>query len=55
MTDLDITYCSNTDCKNKECDRHPSLLDGLPKGTMVSMAYFGGTCREYIRNLVQEE
>lgn len=53
--DLDITYCSNTDCQNKECDRHPSLLDGLPPGTMVSMADFGGTCRDYIFQIFEEE
>lgn len=53
--DLDnITFCANTDCKNKKCDRHPSLLEGLPKGTMVSMANFGDTCRDYIRQIVEE-
>lgn len=53
--DLDnITFCANTDCQNKKCDRHPYLLEWLPKGTMVSMADFGGTCREYIRQIVEE-
>lgn len=55
IIDLDITYCSNTDRQNKKCDRHPSLLNGLPKGTMVGMADFGGTCRDYIRQLVEKD
>lgn len=55
MIDLDnITFCANTDCKNKKCERHPSLLEKLPKGTMVSMADFGGTCRDYIFQILEE-
>ena len=26
--DYDITFCSYKDCKNKECRRHPSKLNG---------------------------
>lgn len=54
---LDITYCYNTDCKNKKCSRHPSVLRVIKRrfpGAMVSVADFSGTCMEYIRQLVEE-
>ena len=29
--DLDITYCSNTKCKNRECERNQIHLPGIEK------------------------
>lgn len=55
---LDVTYCVNADCKNRRCDRHLSVLKKVQRrfpGAMVSVADFSGTCREYIRQLVDEE
>lgn len=52
----DITYCTNTDCPLKECERHPTkvskaCIDG--KG-YVSVADFGRTCRDYLHYLLEE-
>lgn len=56
---LDVTYCSATDCQNKVCTRHPRVLEALKDssimaGAAVSVADFSGTCRDYIRQLVEE-
>ena len=52
----DITYCSNTDCDNKSCERHhtrisKAAIDG--KG-YVSVSDFAGICREYIHSVLLE-
>lgn len=56
---LDITYCTATDCQNKDCERHSKVLEALKEsaimvGATVSVADFSGTCRDYIRQLVEE-
>lgn len=56
---LDVTYCAATDCKDRTCERHPRVLEALRgsatmAGRPVSMADFSGTCRDYIRRLVEE-
>lgn len=48
----DITYCSCVDCLNSECARHPSNLRKLKSTQYVSIANFGGTCRDYIAQVV---
>lgn len=50
----DITFCVNTYCDRTDCYRHRSKLDGVPSGTMISIADFGGECREYICDIVEE-
>lgn len=48
---LDITYCSNSRCPFRKCEVHPEALKQIQKshpGSMVSVADFGGTCRDYI-------
>lgn len=57
---FDITYCINTDCRNTDCERHPIVLESLKdrfamSGRTVSVADFSSVCRDYIRNLVEEE
>lgn len=47
----DITYCVNPSCPFSDCFRHYSHA---PRGTMVSMAQFGGVCRSYIHHLLEE-
>lgn len=52
----DITYCINTGCPFKDCDRHDSkasqaAVDG--RG-YVSIADYSGVCRRYISHLVDE-
>lgn len=54
MPSHDKTYCVNASCPFKTCDRHHSHLKGLPKNTLVSVADFGGTCREYLRYVLEE-
>lgn len=56
---LDVTYCSATDCKNKSCTAHPRVLRALMDnpimaGATVSVADFSGTCRAYIRQLIEK-
>lgn len=54
---FDITYCSYAGCPKKGCSFHPSVLKKLSKQfphAMVSTADYSGSCREYIRLLVQE-
>lgn len=49
----DITYCSNKDCLNTDCERHPfSLLDETAR--FVSIADFSGVCRDYIHQALIE-
>lgn len=47
----DITYCVNPSCPFSDCFRH---YHHAPRGTMVSMANFGGICRTYINHLLEE-
>ena len=44
------TYCSNVSCPFKDCERHWEHIKELAKQgeKYVSLADFGGTCREYI-------
>lgn len=54
---LDITYCGNADCKNRRCERHPSMLAEVRRRfpcAMVSVADFSGSCIDYIREIVEE-
>lgn len=48
----DITYCSCVECINKECERHPCHLGKLKDTQAVSIANFGGVCRDYIAQVV---
>ena len=49
---LDRTYCINTECPFKDCDRH---LSKIQSGTgYVSIANFDGVCERYIGYLVDE-
>lgn len=51
----DITYCTNTDCPFKKCERHLSQLESeKDKTRMVSVADFGGTCRDYLHYLLEK-
>ncbi len=55
---LDITYCSYQGCPIKECERHPAVLKEVRRrnpGAMVSLADFSGSCREYIRWLIEQK
>ena len=52
----DITYCTNTDCPFKKCERYftkasEAAIQG--KG-YISIADFSGVCRDYIGYLVDE-
>lgn len=52
----DITYCSNVNCPFEDCERHLRRLpDDAYSKQMVSIANFAGTCRDYIRHLVDQE
>lgn len=48
----DITYCSCVECLNSECERHPCHLGKLKATQYVSIANFGGVCRDYIAQVV---
>ncbi len=50
----DITYCSCVECINKECGRHPCHLSKMENARYVSIADFGGTCRDYIHQVLIE-
>ena len=52
MTLRDKTFCINTECPFKDCDRHPILLKGVR--TIVSVAPLDGVSDRYIRYLVKE-
>ena len=51
---LDITFCVNGHCRNTLCERHPDKLRLVPAGSYVSIADFGGVCREYIADVLEE-
>jgi len=55
---LDITYCSNIRCPFGKCEVHPKALKQIQKshpGSMVIVADFSGTCRDYIGWLIEGE
>lgn len=47
----DRTYCDNTSCPFKDCDRHCSHIK---VSTPVSVASFGADCRRYIGYVVHD-
>lgn len=47
----DRTYCDNTSCPFKDCDRH---FSNIKVSTLVSVANFGADCRRYIGYVVHE-
>lgn len=51
----DITYCVNSDCPFKDCERHLSKIAEAQKEgkSYVSVANYDGVCREYIGYLVE--
>lgn len=50
----DITYCMNSDCPFKKCERHNIQLKKFSdRRQMVSVADFGGTCEKYLRYLLE--
>ena len=53
---LDITYCNNTSCPFESCERHLVHVKKFDKDKTkyVSVANFGGTCREYLSYLIDE-
>ena len=50
----DITYCANDDCPFVDCIRNLKQLSGEPGSVIISLANFGGVCRQYISYLVGE-
>ena len=51
----DITYCVNSDCPFKKCERHNVHLKKFSdRRQMVSVADFGGTCEKYLRYLLED-
>ena len=48
----DITYCSNDDCPFTDCMRHMDQLKDEKEDVIISIANFGGVCRQYINHLV---
>ena len=54
-----ITYCTNMNCPFEKCERHLSQLKKYAGQQMqVSVANFGGVCREYLEyvyDCVKEE
>lgn len=56
---LDITYCMNAGCPITQCERHLTKLKALQKKysgwKMARVADLSGTCRDYIRYLLEEE
>ena len=48
----DRTYCDNTSCPFKDCDRH---FSNIKVSTLVSVASFGADCRRYIGSVRSEE
>lgn len=47
----DITYCMNSCCPFKDCERH---IKNAPQKGLVSMAWLDSTCRRYIGWLVDK-
>lgn len=50
----DVTYCDNAGCPFKDCEIHLVHTKKFPVGTMISVANYSGTCRQYIGWLVDE-
>lgn len=52
----DITYCTNTSCPFKDCERHSGKIkDAAMSGKgYVSVSDWGGTCRRYISYIAEE-
>ena len=50
---MDITYCTNTDCPFKDCEKHYTKLKTL-KRHYVSLSDFGGICERYLNYLLEE-
>ena len=49
---MDITFCTQSDCKIIDCERH---VNKLPKDCKnVSFADFAPTCKKYLRSMVKE-
>lgn len=46
----DITYCINSSCPFKDCDKH--LCHNKKKKGLISVAALDGVCRRYIAYLV---
>ena len=46
-TMADMTYCVRADCLDTECERHPTKISN-ETGQFISIADFGGVCREYL-------
>lgn len=52
---FDKTYCANSSCPFKDCERHLyALKDIEDKSRMISIANFDGTCRKYIGHVLDE-
>ena len=50
----DVTYCDNAGCPFKDCESHLIHTKKFPAGTMISLANYAGTCRQYIGWLVDK-
>lgn len=48
----DITYCENDDCPFTDCLRHMAQLRDEHECLIISVANFGGVCRQYLSSLV---
>lgn len=54
-TMADITYCTIGSCPFEKCERHLSQLKSeKDKTKMISVANFGGVCREYLSYIYDE-
>ena len=52
---LDKTYCINTDCPFKKCDKHVWQLRNIKDKTQkISVANFDGVCKDYLSYLLKE-
>lgn len=51
-----ITYCTNSRCRFRDCERHLTHLEKARKAgeTTVSVANFAGTCRRYLGFVLAE-
>lgn len=52
----DRTYCSNSQCPFKKCERHLSQINKkhIKNKIYISVANFDGVCRKYIGHLVNK-
>ena len=41
-----ITYCSNKECKNYECERNQSNLQNIPFYRLISISDYSKKCEE---------